>query len=274
MSIETQLEELNQIKTNIFTSITNKGVIVPENPGLKDAAGLIDQIESGGGGEIPDSYKQVMYIEFNGRSNPRSNTLFYSQTYTDKIYSIDTIEIDFFLPNSQWVIDSSLWLFDYTGSWSDARGYTIVSQSELNTRFQNYRELNKTEMDNLGKFISYKKSARLIKSGDVVPSGYEHVGQITINGVLQELNQYGDLQSINNYDLRGLYLFSASNSPFGQGAKIFKIKFKEFETERVKGNFIPCIRNSDSQPGFYEPNLDVFLTPYNSDSWTAGPIIS
>lgn len=47
MSIETQLEELNQIKTNIFTSIGNKGVTVPENSGLKDAAGLIDTIEQG-----------------------------------------------------------------------------------------------------------------------------------------------------------------------------------------------------------------------------------
>lgn len=47
MSIETQLEELNHIKTNIFTSISNKGVSVPENVGLKDASGLIDDIELG-----------------------------------------------------------------------------------------------------------------------------------------------------------------------------------------------------------------------------------
>ena len=49
MSIETQLEELNQIKSDILTSIAAKGVTVPTNSGLKDAAGLIDTIEQGGG---------------------------------------------------------------------------------------------------------------------------------------------------------------------------------------------------------------------------------
>lgn len=63
MSIETQLEELNQIKTNIFTSIGNKGVVVPENPGLKDAAGLIDSIPTGGGSDLPtDLFKGCLKL--------------------------------------------------------------------------------------------------------------------------------------------------------------------------------------------------------------------
>lgn len=109
MSIETQLEELNQIKTNIFTSICNKGVVVPENPGLKDAAGLIDQIEGGGGGgggfdfsdfeikskmgkldvttfnendftiELPNSYSNKDYFNFSSCKITGSNTnTFYS----------------------------------------------------------------------------------------------------------------------------------------------------------------------------------------------------
>ena len=48
MSIESQLIELNEIKSDILTSISNKGVTVPENAGLKDVSGLVDDIEAAG----------------------------------------------------------------------------------------------------------------------------------------------------------------------------------------------------------------------------------
>ena len=88
MSIESQLEELNQIKTNIFTSISNKGVIIPENPGLKDAAELIDSIESGITPIIPEDIIFVNKITANRNSGSSYDVLIFNLNdlvYTDKI---------------------------------------------------------------------------------------------------------------------------------------------------------------------------------------------
>jgi len=44
MSIAEQLTELNTIKTNLFTAISEKGVVIPEGSGLKDCPHMVENI--------------------------------------------------------------------------------------------------------------------------------------------------------------------------------------------------------------------------------------
>lgn len=46
MSVQTQLNRLNNVKKSIKTAITNKGVDVPANAKLDECAEYISQIES------------------------------------------------------------------------------------------------------------------------------------------------------------------------------------------------------------------------------------
>ena len=48
MSIAEKLTELNTIKTNLFTAISEKGVVIPEGSGLKDCPNLVTSIEQSG----------------------------------------------------------------------------------------------------------------------------------------------------------------------------------------------------------------------------------
>lgn len=50
MSIASEIERLSGVRSDIFTSITNKGVTVPVGSTFSSCPSLIDQIEGGGGG--------------------------------------------------------------------------------------------------------------------------------------------------------------------------------------------------------------------------------
>ena len=52
MSIASEIERLSGVRSDIFTSITNKGVTVPAGSTFSSCPSLIDQIEGGGGGTI------------------------------------------------------------------------------------------------------------------------------------------------------------------------------------------------------------------------------
>ena len=54
MSIQTEITRLNTAKSNILTSIENKGVDTSSVSTLDDVPALIDSIEAGGGGGFPN----------------------------------------------------------------------------------------------------------------------------------------------------------------------------------------------------------------------------
>lgn len=54
MSIDTEIARIKQAKTNIATSIKNKGIVVPSNALLSDMGGLIKQISTSTG-SLPKS---------------------------------------------------------------------------------------------------------------------------------------------------------------------------------------------------------------------------
>ena len=55
MSIQTEITRLNTAKSNILTSIENKGVDTSSVSTLDDVPELIDSIETGGGVILPSS---------------------------------------------------------------------------------------------------------------------------------------------------------------------------------------------------------------------------
>jgi hypothetical protein len=52
MSIASEIERLSGVRSDIFNSITNKGVTVPAGSTFSSCPSLIDQIEGGGGGTV------------------------------------------------------------------------------------------------------------------------------------------------------------------------------------------------------------------------------
>lgn len=69
MSIASEISRLQQAKSDLATSITNKGVTVPAATTIDGYAALVDQIQTGGGGAIPvlpDGGVEIEYIGANG----------------------------------------------------------------------------------------------------------------------------------------------------------------------------------------------------------------
>ena len=61
MSIADEVLRLQQAKTDLATSITNKGVTVPSSATLDDYPALVDSISGGGGTNIYDDIRDYMY---------------------------------------------------------------------------------------------------------------------------------------------------------------------------------------------------------------------
>ena len=55
MSIQTQIDRLNKAKSDLKTSITNKGVAVSDDALISDYPALVDSIQTGGGGNVFDA---------------------------------------------------------------------------------------------------------------------------------------------------------------------------------------------------------------------------
>lgn len=65
MSIANELSRLLQAKSDLATSITNKGVTVPAATTIDGYAALVDQIQQGGGGTLPYD-AEIEYLESTG----------------------------------------------------------------------------------------------------------------------------------------------------------------------------------------------------------------
>lgn len=76
MSIASELNRLLQAKSDLATSIANKGVTVPASATLDDYAALVDQIQQGG---LPYD-AEISYIEANGTQY--INSLYYPNLNT------------------------------------------------------------------------------------------------------------------------------------------------------------------------------------------------
>ncbi len=82
MSIATEITRLQGAKSDLKTSIEAKGVTVPSATLISGYAALVDQIETGGGGGVPDSDGLVdLEISTGDQSNVFSFTLEYIPTY-------------------------------------------------------------------------------------------------------------------------------------------------------------------------------------------------
>lgn len=66
MSIASEITRLQTAKSDLATSIANKGVTVPANATLDDYATLVDSIQTGGGGGTLPYDAEIEYLECTG----------------------------------------------------------------------------------------------------------------------------------------------------------------------------------------------------------------
>ena len=96
MSIQSEIDRLKTAKSGLATAITGKGVTVPDDATLSEYPALVDQIQTGGGGEPEPPYdgKTRLYIHVpenakEGLPPPRADVpLYISQTVSGGV-SID-----------------------------------------------------------------------------------------------------------------------------------------------------------------------------------------
>ena len=82
MSISAEIARLQQAKSDLATSITNKGVTVPAATTLDGYAALVDQIQTGGGGGFPYG-SEIEYLQ--GTGTQYIDTLFYPRVSSTDI---------------------------------------------------------------------------------------------------------------------------------------------------------------------------------------------
>lgn len=66
MSIASEITRLQSAKSDLATSIANKGVTVPANATLDDYAALVDSIQTSGGGSLLPYDAEVEYLQSDG----------------------------------------------------------------------------------------------------------------------------------------------------------------------------------------------------------------
>ena len=66
MSIASEITRLQTAKSDLATSIANKGVTVPASATLDDYAALVDSIQTGGGGSILPYDAEIEYLQSTG----------------------------------------------------------------------------------------------------------------------------------------------------------------------------------------------------------------
>ena len=99
MSIETQLEELNQIKSDILTSIAAKGVTVPTNSGLKDCSALITGIPTGTVYTDLSGYNIALYTEFDSTAQINSSFSWHNSDECNALDFTKEVSFSFYVPN-------------------------------------------------------------------------------------------------------------------------------------------------------------------------------
>lgn len=96
MSVQSEIDRLKTAKSGLATAITGKGVTVPDDATLSEYPALVDQIQTGGGGEPepPDDGKTRLYIHvpenaMPGLPPPRADVPLYIRQTVSGGVSID-----------------------------------------------------------------------------------------------------------------------------------------------------------------------------------------
>lgn len=88
MSIVSELNRLQQAKSDLATSIINKGVTVPSSATLDDYPALVDQIQGGGSIDIFEIMENNIFTVVSGTSPSNANYAFKFNFEDGKKYKI------------------------------------------------------------------------------------------------------------------------------------------------------------------------------------------
>lgn len=143
MSIASEITRLQTAKSDLATSIANKGVTVPANATLDDYAALVDSIQTGGGGSTLPYDAEVEYLESTGTQY--INTGVYPSTSL-------TFEMEFTLVNG-FTLGGTSFLF---GEYTDDCIYSVAVPS-LNA----IRVPSRTGFENATTSLNYTSSHTL-----------------------------------------------------------------------------------------------------------------
>lgn len=127
MAIAAQLTEINNKITgdlnDIFLALASKGVTVPAGAGLDDVAGLIDDIPTGGGGDIPVEMVGFESVE-NIAPNGDNNNIRFQAPFTN----VKKFECDFWCTNA----------VGFSGNLCSIFGISTTTDTSSNANFLSY----------------------------------------------------------------------------------------------------------------------------------------
>jgi hypothetical protein len=265
MSIASEITRLQGVKADILQAIADKGVTVPVGSALDDCPALIASIPTGPG-EIPSDYTQVRYLEVIGydgtiTTDPCFRNLNQTMKFSDKVQ----IDIDFKL-SEDFTTGNHVFTFLYIGTitqyfFSNISG---VSSSELGqgVRFDYNSNGFVKKWTTIAREFDASISMRLNGTN----------GEGFVNG--EKVTAYGG----NDGSASILLLDYQGNSYYYKGTKLYSFKIFDGDTDILKADYVPVIRNSDSRPGLYNRvNGNFYKTgqySYTPTGVSAGPIVT
>lgn len=261
MSIASEITRLQGVKSDILQAISDKGVTVPAGSALDDCPALIASIPTGPG-EIPSDYTQVRYLEVIGEgTDPCFWNLNQTMKFSDKVQ----IDIDFKLSE------------DFT---TGNHAFTFLYISSFTEYF--FSNISGVSSSELGQGVKFDyNSNSFVKKWTTIAREFDASISMRLNGTTGEgfvngekVTAYGG----NDGSVGIMLLDYQGGAYYYKGTKLYGCRIYDGDTDILKADYVPVIRNSDSRPGLYNRvNGNFYKTgqySYTPTGVSAGPIIT
>lgn len=205
--------------------------------------------EAGGGGSIPDTYKQIIYL--------RNKNNGWVKIPTDNIYGWGVEGV--FALNS-YSASGPNGFFSHRGDSNDILG---ITPSDKRLDINNHTFVGSYTLSDLNNFEPFKINIRQNNTNNI--NGVVSYGSTSIN-----VSVNSNARTMGTY----ITLFRDSDNPFGNSKRIDIYYFKFFNTKNeLMLDLVPVIRTGDNAKGFFDKLTNNFYACEGQGDLEPGPII-
>lgn len=259
MSIASEIQRLQGVKSDILEAIAEKGVTVPAGSALADCPTLIGNISGGGGGGLPVDYTEVEYI---GNSSKGVISIALPEETSDYVYvymkfeytATESSDNSYLLG----ILDSFEGQFLRVGVGTASGKMSIMLYNAnshtyvVNIQTSQHINVFVTLLNNCGQFLCDDISSSHGEFGQYYGAARDKAKYICVFGAY-----------VNGHWLLG--------DSFCSHQKLKRLKLFGIYTGAVLADFIPC-KNTQNTPGLYDVVSGTFYSgSVNASHIYAGP---
>ena len=244
MSIASEIQALQQDKSDIATAISNKGVTVPSGSGFDSFASLINDIPTGSPPLLPSGYTQLTYIEGSGTQIIDCD---YNATFDTKY------ECELVANSNQGTT--------YNCPFANHGHMQVISSRDPNRSWYTVFG-NSSEKALTANAVNARVIISLDKTQCVIYGEYAY-------GIIYSVNMGATADTTGTYNRT--CLFGRIDRVSGNFDRLFIgriFNFKIYENNQLTVNMIPCIKDSNQEVGMYDIVRDRFFGNIGTGSFT------